>query len=70
YAKQRVSFKRYASFYGIVIKIDKLFDWKVIEDHYEDMLRVVISIRTGRIHPSTILNKLSVYRDSAPSLSS
>ncbi|HEK9104104.1 TPA: Tn3 family transposase [Bacillus pseudomycoides] len=58
------------SFYGIVIKIDKLFDWKVIEDHYEDMLRVVISIRTGRIHPSTILNKLSVYRDSAPSLSS
>ncbi|MCI0767998.1 MULTISPECIES: transposase [Bacillus] len=45
--------------------IDELFttpvDWNLIEDHYEDMLRVVMSIKTGRIHPSTILNKLSTY---------
>ncbi|MCS0824829.1 Tn3 family transposase [Cytobacillus firmus] len=45
--------------------IDELFsssiDWKLIEDHYEDMLRVVMSIKAGRIHPSTILNKLSTY---------
>ncbi|MED0673703.1 Tn3 family transposase [Aneurinibacillus aneurinilyticus] len=45
--------------------IDELFsssiDWKLIEDHYEDMLRVVMSIKAGRIHPSTILNKLGTY---------
>ncbi|MXQ52528.1 Tn3 family transposase [Shimazuella alba] len=45
--------------------IDELFsssiDWKLIEDHYEDMLRVVMSIKAGRIHPSTILHKLSAY---------
>jgi TnpA family transposase len=45
--------------------IDELFsgsiDWKLIEDHYEDLLRVVMSIKAGRIHPSTILNKLSTY---------
>lgn len=46
--------------------IDELFtttsiDWKLIGDHYEDMLRIVMSIKAGRIHPSTILNKLSAY---------
>lgn len=45
--------------------INELFstpiDWKLIEDHYDDMLRVVMSIKSGRIHPSTILNKLSTY---------
>ena len=45
--------------------IDGLFsssiDWKLIEAHYDDMLRVVMSIKAGRIHPSTILNKLSTY---------
>ncbi|MGG2134534.1 Tn3 family transposase [Bacillus sp. S2(2024)] len=48
----------------MVIKIDELFtkpiDWKVIEDYYEDMLRVIISIRTERIHPSPSLIN-SVY---------
>ncbi|MGH0758452.1 Tn3 family transposase [Bacillus cereus] len=45
--------------------IDGLFsqsvDWSLIENHYEDMLRVVMSIKMGRIHPSTILNKLNTY---------
>ncbi|MGG0446814.1 Tn3 family transposase [Bacillus mycoides] len=45
--------------------INELFttsvNWNVIEEHYEDMLRVVMSIKAGRIHPSTILNKLSAY---------
>ncbi|EEM13645.1 Tn5044 transposase [Bacillus pseudomycoides DSM 12442] len=33
----------------------------MIENHYKDMLRVVMSIKMGRIHPSTILNKLNTY---------
>lgn len=45
--------------------IDCLFtqtiDWGLIETHYPDMLRVVMSIKAGRIHPSTILNKLGTY---------
>ncbi|HFK1785828.1 TPA: Tn3 family transposase [Bacillus cereus] len=45
--------------------IDGLFshsiDWNLIGNHYKDMLRVVMSIKMGRIHPSTILNKLNTY---------
>ena len=33
----------------------------MIEEHYEDMLRVVMSIKARRINLSTILNKLSAY---------
>lgn len=42
--------------------IDSLFrgaiDWDLIARHLKDMLRVVISIKTGRIAPSTILRRL------------
>ena len=42
--------------------IDDLFsevvDWKLIMTHLKDMLRVVLSIKMGRINPSTILRKL------------
>ncbi len=42
--------------------IDELFkdviDWPLIETHLPDMLRVVLSIRAGRISASTILRKL------------
>jgi len=43
--------------------IDSLFtndriDWVLIEAHYHDMLRVVMSIQNGRIKASTILRKL------------
>jgi TnpA family transposase len=45
--------------------IDELFsstvDWDLIETHFPDMLRVAMSIRAGRITPSTILNKLGTY---------
>ena len=43
--------------------IDVLFsdtvDWDLIETHLPDMLRVVLSIMTGKISASTILRKLS-----------
>ena len=43
--------------------IDELFsdtiNWKLIEKHLPDMLRVVISIKKGKITPSTILRRLN-----------
>ncbi len=36
-------------------------DWKLIETHWRDLMRVVISIRTGTILPSTLLRKLGNY---------
>jgi TnpA family transposase len=45
--------------------IDLLFtdviDWSLIATHLPDMLRVVLSIRAGRISPSTLLRKLGTY---------
>lgn len=45
--------------------IDGLFsgeiDWELIETHYPDMIRVAMSIQSGKITPSTILNKLGTY---------
>jgi TnpA family transposase len=45
--------------------IDAIFsdaiDWNLIETHLPDMLRVVLSIKTGRITPSMILRRLSTY---------
>ena len=45
--------------------IDSLFtdviDWDLIERHLHDMLRVGVSIRAGRITPSTLLRKLGHY---------
>jgi TnpA family transposase len=45
--------------------IDELFsdtiDWELIETHLPDMFRVALSIKAGRITPSTILRKLSTY---------
>ncbi len=42
--------------------IESLFsdviDWHLIKTHLPDMLRVGVSIRAGRITPSTILRKL------------
>jgi TnpA family transposase len=33
-------------------------DWELIERHYEDMLRVAVSIKAGKITPSTLLRRL------------
>jgi TnpA family transposase len=45
--------------------IDSLFsdsiDWTLIETHFPDMLRVVLSIKAGRISASTILRRLGTY---------
>jgi TnpA family transposase len=45
--------------------IDELFDdkidWEIIKTHLPDMLRVALSIKMGRITPSTILRKLGSY---------
>ena len=45
--------------------IDELFtdniDWKLIEMYSPDMFRVTLSVKAGRITPSTILKKLGTY---------
>ena len=45
--------------------IDPLFsdtiDWELIKTHLPDMLRVALSIKAGRITPSTLLRKLGTY---------
>jgi len=45
--------------------IDALFsdtvDWQLIQTHLPDMLRVVLSIKAGRITASTLLRKLGTY---------
>lgn len=45
--------------------IDTLFaeaiDWELIHTHLPDMLRVVLSIKAGRLTASTLLCKLSTY---------
>ncbi|PGV89606.1 Tn3 family transposase, partial [Bacillus cereus] len=42
--------------------IDPLFsdviDWKLIETHWQDLFQVVLSIKAGKILPSTLLRKL------------
>lgn len=37
---------------------EKQIDWELIETHYHDMLRVVISIQKGKVKASTVLRKL------------
>ncbi|EEL03039.1 putative transposase [Bacillus mycoides NBRC 101238 = DSM 11821] len=43
--------------------IDHLFkdviDWRLIETHWKDLFQVVVSIKMGKILPSTLLRKLS-----------
>lgn len=43
--------------------IDFLFkdviDWRLIETHWKDLFQVVVSIKMGKILPSTLLRKLS-----------
>ncbi|MEM6802728.1 MAG: Tn3 family transposase, partial [Bacteroidota bacterium] len=36
-------------------------NWKLIEKHLPDMLRVVLSIKKGKITPSTILRRLGTH---------
>lgn len=45
--------------------IDSLFgdtiNWKLIETHWNDMFQVILSIKAGKIMPSTLLRKLNNY---------
>lgn len=45
--------------------INKLFNesinWQLIETHLPDMLRIALSIKAGKITPSTILRRLGTY---------
>jgi len=45
--------------------IDSLFresiDWELIETHWRDLMQVVLSIKAGKILPSTLLRKLGNY---------
>lgn len=45
--------------------IDSLFsdviDWDLIETHWQDLFQVVLSIKAGKVLPSTLLRKLSNY---------
>ncbi|PSB14590.1 hypothetical protein C7B65_26255 [Phormidesmis priestleyi ULC007] len=36
-------------------------DWQLIRTHWQDLMRVVLSIQSGKLMPSTILRKLSTY---------
>ncbi len=40
---------------------DNVVDWELIRTHWQDLLRVVISIQEGKILPSLLLRKLSTY---------
>ena len=45
--------------------IDELFsevvDWELIENHFPDLVRIVISIKQGRVSASAILRRLGTY---------
>jgi TnpA family transposase len=45
--------------------IDALFsdhiDWRLITDHFDEMLKTAISIKAGKLTPSTILRRLGSY---------
>jgi TnpA family transposase len=40
---------------------DDPIDWQLIETHWRDVMRVVASIRAGKVLPSTLLRKLGNY---------
>ena len=45
--------------------IDSLFtdviDWQLIETHWQDLMQVILSIKAGKVLPSTLLRKLTNY---------
>lgn len=48
-------YKHISSLFGDQIK------WELIQTHWKDMLQVVLSIKAGKILPSTLLRKLGNY---------
>lgn len=52
---RRTAYKNINTLFSDVI------DWKLIETHLPDMLRVAVSIKLGKISPSTILRRLGTH---------
>jgi TnpA family transposase len=50
-----------AQYEHINVLFSDTIDWNLIELHLPDMLRVVLSIKAGRISASTLLRKLGTY---------
>lgn len=40
---------------------DNVIDWDLIETHFEDLMRVALSIREGKLSSVTLLQRLSTY---------
>ncbi len=40
---------------------DNVIDWDLIQTHWQDLLRVAISIQEGKVLPSMLLRKLTTY---------
>lgn len=49
------------SYKHIDILFKDVIDWELIETHWKDLLRVVLSIKAGKVSSSTLLRKLSNY---------
>lgn len=52
---------RNATYEHIAPLFSGTIDWKLIETHWRDLMRVVVSIRAGKVLPSTLLRKLGNY---------
>nr|MCU0536924.1 transposase [Hydrococcus sp. Prado102] len=39
----------------------RVANWNLIKTHYHDLMRVVLSIKAGKVMPSTLLRKLGSY---------
>lgn len=50
--------KKYKNIYAL---FDETIDWELIEAHWQDIMRVVLSIKAGKVLPSTLLRKLGNY---------
>ncbi len=40
---------------------DEVAEWKLIQTHWQDLMQVVLSIKAGKLLPSTVLRKLGSY---------
>ncbi len=41
-------------------------DWALIKTHWKDLMRVMLSIKAGKLMPSTLLKKLNSYSGKSP----
>jgi TnpA family transposase len=52
---------RRVAYKNISALMSESIDWKLIETHLPDMLRIAVSIKLGKIAPSTILRRLGTH---------